>query len=68
MNKNKMINRKIRLRRHVLILKSNNPSWEKFIVVPCDTRASVWLNDETQARILALNLAYESQGRVICRF
>ena len=68
MNKNKIINRKIRLRRQVLVLKTMGPGAEKFYVVPCDDRASVWLNDETQARKLALDLANESQGRLICRF
>ncbi len=52
----------------VVIMVANNPSWEKFIVMPCNARASLWLNDETQARKLALDLANETQGRVICRF
>jgi hypothetical protein len=52
----------------VVIMVSNNPSWEKFIVMPCNARASVWLNDETKARKLALDFANETQGRVICRF
>ena len=52
----------------VVIMVCNNPSWEKFIVMPCDARASVWLNDETKARKLALDFANETQGRVICRF
>lgn len=68
MNKNKMINRKIRLRRQVLILRSITSTDEKFYVMPCDDRPSIWVDDETQARTLALDLANESQGRVICRF
>jgi hypothetical protein len=52
----------------VVIMVANNPSWEKFIVMPCDARASVWLNDETKARQLAQDFANETQGRVICRF
>jgi len=52
----------------VVLMVANNPSWEKFIVMPCDARASVWLNEETKARQLAQDFANETQGRVICRF
>ena len=78
MNKNKIINKwqrggmttdksiKTEIEQDVVIMASNNPSCGLFIVMPINARASLWLNDETQARKLAMDLANETQGRVIC--